>query len=278
MKVIDSQTAEILSLGEATLEEGKKIVEIAGRTCYKSLNLITEGSAEKFVNRMIESEHLSTLEHCTIYLKLPRSKRDDALFFSYNKYSETNSDGNYCYVPTNYRVIIENEMEDVLKYQCAYEPINHIRRITVRMVTNLQILGEFTRHRTMSFSVESSRYCNYSKDKFGNDLTFIKPNFGIYLKNKEALKNWEKTMEQAEYNYLKLAKIGANAQECAQALPKATKVEMVVTANVNEWKHFFDLRLFERTNKAHPQIKQLSIIIYKEFNKYGIKYNETYTE
>ena len=85
-------------------------------------------------------------------------------------------------------------------------------------------------------------------------------------------------MEQAEYNYLKLAKIGANAQECAQALPKATKVEMVVTANVNEWKHFFDLRLFERTNKAHPQIKQLSIIIYKEFNKYGIKYNETYTE
>ena len=62
MKVIDSQTAEILSLGEATLEEGKKIVEIAGRTCYKSLNLITEGSAEKFVFRMISSEHLSTLE------------------------------------------------------------------------------------------------------------------------------------------------------------------------------------------------------------------------
>lgn len=74
MKVIDNQTAEILSLGEATLEEGKKIVEIAGRTCYKSLNLITEGSAEKFVFRMIESEHLSTLEHCTIYLKLPRKR------------------------------------------------------------------------------------------------------------------------------------------------------------------------------------------------------------
>ena len=271
MKVIDSQTAEILSLGEATLEEGKKIVEIAGRTCYKSLNLITEGSAEKFVNRMIESEHLSTLEHCTIYLKLPISKRDDALFFSYNKYSETNNDGNYCYVTTNYRVIVENEMEDVLKYQCAYEPVNHIRRITVRMITNRQIANEFERHRVFSFNQESSRYCNYGKDKFDNELKFLKPAFGNFLISNEIYDEWVKQMERAEYSYLKLCKMGCNAQEAATVLPNSTATELVMSGTTKDWEHFFDLRMKGLTGKPHPLAYDLANKIYLLFKEQGVK-------
>lgn len=271
MKVIDGQTAEILSLGEATLDEGKKIVEIAGRTCYKSLNLITEGSAEKFVSRMINSKHLSTLEHCTIYLKIPKNKKDDALFFSYNKYSEVNSDDNYYYVTTNYRVIVENEMEDVLKYQCAYEPINHIRRITVRMITNRQIANEFERHRVFSFNQESSRYCNYGKDKFDNELKFLKPTFGKFLISNDIYDEWVKQMEHAEYSYLKLCKMGCNAQEAATVLPNSTATELVMSGTTKDWEHFFDLRMKGLTGKSHPLAYDLANKIYLLFKEQSVK-------
>ena len=296
MKVIDSQTAEILSLGEATLEEGKKIVEIAGRTCYKSLNLITEGSAEKFVNRMIESEHLSTLEHCTIYLKLPRSKRDDALFFSYNKYSETNSDGNYCYVTTNYRVIVENEMEDVLKYQCAYEPINHIRRITVRMITNRQIANEFERHRVFSFNQESSRYCNYGKDKFDNEITFIKPcwlnvpegkynhcimvsknspdiriecvgsdEIGKYYNIGEDEGLFLNGLVQSELTYLHLINNRKwTPQQARSVLPLGIKSELISCGFEDAWENFFKRR---DAPDAHPMAQEIANPMHKEFFK-----------
>lgn len=271
MKVIDNQTAEILSLGEATLDEGKKIVEIAGRTCYKSLNLITEGSAEKFVSRMINSKHLSTLEHCTIYLKIPKNKKDDALFFLYNKYSEVNSDDNYYYVTTNYRVIIENEIEEVLKYQCAYEPINHIRRITVRMITNRQIANEFERHRVFSFNQESSRYCNYGKDKFDNELKFLKPTFGKFLISNDIYDEWVKQMEHAEYSYLKLCKMGCNAQEAATVLPNSTATELVMSGTTKDWEHFFDLRMKGLTGKSHPLAYDLANKIYLLFKEQSVK-------
>ena len=277
MKIINNQTAEILSLGEATLEEGKKIVEIVCRTCYKLLNLITDDSAEKFVDRMIKSEHLSTLEHCTIYLKIPRSNIDDALFFSYNKYSETRNDGNYCYVTTNYRVIIENEMEDVLKYQCAYEPVNHIGRITIRMITNRQIANKFERHRVFSFSRESSHYCNYSKDKFDNELKFLKPTFGNFLISNEIYDEWVKQMERAEYSYLKLCKMGCNEQEAATVLPNSTVTELVMSGTTKDWERFFVLYVKGYTSKPHPHplaydlankiymlLKEQSIRIYPE--------------
>lgn len=271
MNIIENQSAEIISQGEATLEEGKKIGEIAGRTCYHSLNLIKEGSAEKFINRMVENEHYAVTEHISIYLKIPKNNTDAAKKFIYNKYSHVNLDSDYTYVTTNYRVILENELEDLLAYQCAYEEGHHEKRLTVRVITNMQVLAEFTRHRVFSFMVESSRYCNYSKDKFGNDLTFVRPNFGIYIKDENIMREWEKDMERAEYAYLKLAKLGANAQECAQVLPKATKVEMIISGAESEWKHFFDLRYREVTGPAHPQAKDSAMKIYEEFRKIGLE-------
>lgn len=268
MKILENQEAQIISLGESTLENAEKLIEIAGRTCYKSLDKITEGSAHKFVERMKQSKHLSTTEHATIYLKMDPldSRVDDALNdINFMKYSTNVMVDNVAYVTTNYRAILENDYEDLLKYQCAYEPGYHVQRITVRLITNLQILGEFTRHRTFSFNVESTRYCNYSKDKFDNDITFLRPKFGIYITSKEAMKEWESAMEKIEYKYMKLAKLGATAQECAQVLPKATKVEMVMTATLPEWEHFFDLRLRGTTGAPHPQAKEAAQLIYDQF-------------
>ena len=268
MNIIENQSALILSKGESTLVEGKKIAEIAGRTCYHSLDRIEEGSAEKFVDRMVNNEHYAPIEHLTIYLKIPRKERSLAEEFLLNKdvskYSKTINDGNFLYVTTNYRVIVENELQETMKYQCAYEEGHHVMRLTVQLTTNLQVLGEFTRHRVFSYCVESTRYCAYSKDKFDNNINFIRPKFGIYLKDESIMNEWEKDMGRAEYAYLKLAKMGANAQECAQVLPKATKCDMIVSGCVDDWEHFFDLRLRGLTGAPHPQMKQIAELIHKE--------------
>lgn len=276
MKILENQEVQVISLGESTLEDAEKLVEIAGRTCYKSLDRITEGSAHKFVDRMISSNHTSTLEHATIYLKFHYEGQGGDLVYQFvnkknvAKFSNVVTSKDYIYITTNYRVIVQNHLDKALQYMCAYEPGHHVQRITVRLITNLQILGEFTRHRTFSFNVESTRYCNYSKDKFDNDITFLRPKFGIYSKSSEAMKEWESAMEKIEYKYMKLAKLGATAQECAQVLPKATKVEMVMTATLPEWEAFFDLRLRGTTGAPHPQAKEAAQLIYDQFKMNNI--------
>lgn len=273
MKVIENQEAKVISLGEATLKEGMKIAEIAGRTCYHSLDRIEEGSAEKFVKRMVDNEHYAPVEHLTIYLKIPVDNvilcTDFQYYKNVSKYSETFNDGHYLYVTTNYRVIMENNLEEALKYQCEFIKGCHEPRFTVKLTTNLQVLGEFTRHRTFSFCCESTRYCAYSKDKFEGEVNFIRPKFGIYMKDKKLMDEWEKDMERAEYAYLKLSKMGANAQECAQVLPKATKCDMIISGFKKDWIHFFDLRYREETGKAHPQAKEAATLIHNEFVKLG---------
>lgn len=171
-----------------------KQIELAGRTCYKSHDKITLDSAKGFVDRMIKSGHGAMLEHGTVYLYFPWvSIGGEESRYTSNKYSKSvfysnysfNKDGNSRiipieygqaghYVTTNLRVLVENNWLDDLQYLC--EPTEyHEKRITVRFVTDQGILREFTRHRTASFAVESTRYCNYSKEKFNNELTFIIP-------------------------------------------------------------------------------------------------------
>lgn len=169
-----------------------KQIEIAGRTCYKSEDKITEDSAKDFVEKMIKSGHHSMLEHGTVYLKAnsefinPYIHPEDGEEEEYNdlfKYGDNNYsvcheqrsvNGNTIYVTTNLRVLVENNWLDDLKYIC--EPTEyHEKRVTVRFICDRGVSHEFVRHRVFSFAQESTRYCNYSKDKFGNELTFIIP-------------------------------------------------------------------------------------------------------
>lgn len=274
------------------LEGIYKQIELAGRTCYKSEDKTTETSAKEFVNRMIKSGHGAMLEHGTVYLKVPTGKYlfldvdyfDDCddirnSFFS-NPYTRICCLDGYYYISTNYRVLIENFAEkfitELLQYLC--EPTEfHEKRITVRLVTDQGILREFTRHRTFSFAVESTRYCNYAKDKFGNEITFIKPCFlddsklalyGPYhtvIRDKSPESIFIASLNNAERDYLDLIESGWKPQEARNVLPLATKCEVIMTGFVSDWNHFFDLRARGTTGAPHPQAKELAEPLMKEF-------------
>lgn len=270
-----------------------KAIERAGRTCYKSEDKITENSAKPFVDRMIKSGHGAMLEHGTVYLQIKsRDAENYHLFYhkySSNPYSYVNV-GRGCiwntlYITTNYRVLVENGWLDDLQYIC--EPTEcHEKRITVHFICDRGVSHEFVRHRVFSFAQESTRYCNYSKDKFGNELTFIEPcwledynyesntyynGFLVALRAAEAnylnlLKQWEDKIPDKRY------KTGFRnnpwtPQQARAVLPNALKTELVMTGFINDWKHFFELRC---APNAHPSARELAIPLSEKFIKRGL--------
>lgn len=160
-----------------------KQIERAGRTCYKSEDRITKNSARKFVERMIKSGHGAMLEHGTIYLTAPANRVVDSIVSNWivdslgdNPYSAVRFHNNSYYITTNYRVIIENRCFDCIDWKYRCEPTEyHEKRISVRFICDRGVSHEFVRHRVFSFAQESTRFCNYSKNKFNNELTFIMP-------------------------------------------------------------------------------------------------------
>lgn len=273
------------------LEGVYKQIERVGRVCYKSEDKITEDSAKPFVDRMIKSGHGAMLEHGTVYLKVFNVIENSELIDKYksNKYSVVkegtevyNCHGDILYgsckcITTNYRVLVENGWLDDLKYIC--EPTEyHERRVTVHFVCDRGVSHEFVRHRVMSFAQESTRYCNYSKDKFGNELTFIIPCWIKDLEEKsylahaeyhhtkeDASKQWYDVCMNSEFVYEDLIRLGWKPQEARAVLPNSLKTELVVTGFTSDWNHFFDLRARGTTGAPHPQAKELAEPLMKEF-------------
>ena len=136
---------------------------------------------------------------------------------------------------------------------------------SVLFTSDLLIQRELVRHREASFAGESTRYCNYSLDKFGNEITVIKPCFC----NEESTmyKEWKMAMADSEIHYFELIKLGATPQEARDALPVATKCDTVVTTNLSEWKHIFNLRACDSTGPAHPKMKEIMIPLFKEMRE-----------
>ena len=256
---------------QAGLEGIYKQIEMAGRTCYKSEDKITETSAKEFVDRMIKSGHGAMLEHGTVYLTIPNDS-DLCLLLKMNPYTKCNPVEGICYITTNLRVLVEHKaMWLIDKYLC--EPTEyHERRYTVKFICDRGVSHEFVRHRVFSFAQESTRYCNYSKDKFGNELTFILPcwltsNIIDLGNDHKALQNntseehlWYLAMEYLESAYLKMK--NWKAQEARAILPNSLKTELVMTGFVSDWKHFFELRC---PGSAHPQARELAIPLKEEF-------------
>lgn len=275
------------------LEGVYKQIERVGRVCYKSEDKITEDSAKPFVDRMIKSGHGAMLEHGTVYLKVTYKDTDCvtlSMFYGHNKYSKVthSEDNKVYYITTNYRVLLENNHLRDLKYLC--EPTEfHEKRVTVRFTTSNGIMREFTRHRSHSFAVESTRYCNYSKNKFNNEITFIQPYWFThdctkkYLNKLIILKytpNDNYTSEEnlflthlldVEEKYMGLINLGLKAQEAREVLPLATKCDMVMTGFISDWQHFFSLRtsIIAETGKPHPDASALADPLYKEFVERG---------
>ena len=289
----------------AGLEGVYKQIEKVGRVCYKSEDKITEDSAKPFVDRMIKSGHGAMLEHGTVYLQyeVVKGAINPLTKYYLNKYSKVKAkegaigETMRLFVTTNLRVLVENDWLDDLQYIC--EPTEyHERRVTVHFVCDRGVSHEFVRHRVMSFAQESTRYCNYSKDKFGNELTFIIPCWldvpdALSLKDSMDVKkfvwgtdNLAATVEEkgvvnrqvskftqrflyemqgVEDTYIELINSGWKPQEARAVLPNSLKTELVVTGFTSDWNHFFDLRARGTTGAPHPQAKELAEPLMKEF-------------
>lgn len=290
---------------QAGLEGVYKQIELAGRTCYKSEDKITETSSKEFVDKMIKSGHGAMLEHGTVYLKFDNGEDDyKRLIHKYidNKYSIVSIryypdpllEGFVSYyVTTNLRVLVENSWMEDLKYIC--EPTKfHEKRITVRFICDRGVSHEFVRHRVFSFAQESTRYCNYSKDKFGGELTFIIPKWcpeiaedsyisltSLNLSDYDFM--FMSQLLHSETIYLDLMKQWSNKvpdkryksgyrnnpwtpQQARAILPNALKTELVMTGFTSDWEHFFELR---DANSAHPQARELAHSLHIEFIKRG---------
>jgi len=264
-------------------------IAIAEREYAKGNTEFTRSSstAKDFVDRMIKSGHTAMLEHGTVYLKFKNNALDFESvwydessgyplnkFYENNKYSkvyfkplgvndkqiEKNYTGDY-YITTNYRVIIENDRLDDLQYLC--EPTKyHEKRITARFICDRGVSHEFVRHRVFSFAQESTRFCNYSKDKFGNELTFIEPAWNMSTTMKQ---DFEDDLEKIEDTYLLyIEQEGLKPQEARAILPNALKTELVITGFESDWKHFFKLRCAEN---AHPDARKLALELQEKMNK-----------
>lgn len=144
----------------------------------------------------------------------------------------------------------------------GHESVLEHEKLTVKFICDRGVTHEIVRHRIASYSQESTRYCNYSKDKFGNELTFIRPCF--WADDSEEYAVWKQAMEEIEKTYVKLISLGAKPEEARSILPNSLKTEIVCTMNLREWRHFFRLRTAER---AHPQIREISVALLDELKK-----------
>ena len=276
MKLINSNY-EIIEPVDYSLDNLYKFVELCGRVCYKSEDKITSDSATKFVDRMIKSGHTSVLEHGTVYLKIRLNSDCTQEFknwynyifdtFDYNPYSVVtkmyNSDSSEdMYITTNLRVLYENALLDELKpYFCTQPEDMHERRYTVRFICDRGVSHEFVRHRVFSFSQQSTRYCNYSKDKFNNEITICKPwwwDNGTDVKKKLYYDFWQ--LCEDTYRSLSMAK--CEAQEMRAILPNSIKTELIMTGFASQWEHFFELR---DDSRAHPDAQKLAKPLHEEF-------------
>lgn len=197
MRVIDAGFEILTDIDPNIL----KNLELIGRTCYKSTDKITEGSAEAFLKVLIKNRHDAMLEH---------------------------------------------------------------ESVTVKFICDRGVSHEIVRHRMASFAQESTRYCNYTNDKFGSELTFIRP---FFFRDNECMDIWLKEMENIEKTYFDMITLGAKPEEARTVLPNSIKTELIMTANLREWRHFFKLRAAGVTGRPHPQMMEISVPLLFEMNE-----------
>ena len=308
-----------------------KQIEKVGRACWASENLITEDSYEKFVEGLMNREHNAPLEHGTLYLIYIIGSpmydpyylvhHDDVRKFKLNPYSrvvekqfdtaaqardsewmhsfvEQYGPSTAYFITTNLRVIVENfikeEVEKVLDHAVNNPYKEHIRRITVHFTCQRAISAEFNRHRKDSIMERSSRYCNFSKDKFGNEIGVVKPDwvdgkisniitdfttFESYCEDigRGRYNEWSKldywvfANLACEWSYMNLIEQGAKPEEARDILPMDLQTELYHTAFIDDWEHFFKLRAWQsKGNKPHPEAKKLARQVFDKFVELGL--------
>lgn len=159
--------------------------------------------------------------------------------------------------------ITEDSYKNLLK-NCinrGHESVLEHEKISIRMTCDLGVYKDLTRHRIASFSIESTRYCNYGKDKFDNEMKFIKP---CNIEDENNLATWKECMKHIETYYMLMSNNKAKPDELRLLLPHSIAAEVCMTANIREWKHILSLRA---NNHVHPSIQQLMIPLLLLFKK-----------
>lgn len=289
-----------------------KIIEMAGRTAYKSEDHITEDSAKRFVKMLKDKKHGAALEHGTCYLDIPKEVWNDLVdahdlnFIDcpYQWFGYSGIKDEYIHLTTNYRVLVEHGYEALLDGMIEpteedFERGTFERRVTVKFTCDRGISHEFVRHRVFSFLQESTRYCNYGKDKFGNQITFIIPRWihdiqeeiastvdsatglsreyfreyqtDILMNNlttvDRTVSSYMDALQAIEDCYLNMTlDDGLKPQQARQILPNALKTELVMTGTIEQWEGFFKLRC---APSAHPDAKYLADQLKEQFLNEG---------
>ena len=301
MKLI-KQSFEFINQTDFSLVGIKKHIERCARVSYKSEDKITDTSYEKFVNMLESRGHDRPLEFGTVYLDIPTKNIERGAEYIYavgkyalNPWSIKEDFDNHAYISTNYRVIKDNHWEDDLQYLC--EPTeHHHKRYTVHMILDRGVMDEFRTHVGLSHLAESTRYCNYSKDKFGNELTFIKPcwlnvpegkynhcimvsknspdiriecigsdEIGKYYNIEEDEGLFLNGLVQSELTYLNLINNKKwTPQQARSVLPLGIKSELISCGFEDSWENFFKRR---DAPDAHPMAQEIAKPIHEKFNE-----------
>lgn len=325
MKIIKPNAELIVNDGNSM-----EFIEKIGRTCYKSTDKITEGSAKTFVQGLIKRQHYAMLEHDVIYVKIKTySIYENCVRFinqfsrsstgnSYINVGDYNKIGNSSYIISgNMRAFIELINERVRNYQAHHfissssdflcfkiikqypdffdeKAINlaksdnvknsnldnlfeimsrkdlidkasddtlfqHLTH-TILFTCDRGVSHELVRHRPCSFAQESTRYCNYSMDKYDNNITVIEPFF--FVDNPKLYDSWLQACLTSEKAYLDLIENGASAQQARSVLPNSLKTEIIVTTTEKEWQHIINLRYHGTTGAPHPQMHEVMKMAY----------------
>ena len=279
MKLI-KQSFEILEQKDFSLIGIKKFIERCGRVCYKSEDRITDDSYEKFVNMLERRDHARPLEFGTVHLRIDSGmlfkkflqdlvdcKLYNPTWIKYKKLPE------YTYITTNYRHYLQiiKKCPYIAEYFTEQDNCYYPSRYTVHMVLSRGIMDEFRTHVSLSHLAESTRYCNYSKDKFNNELTFIQPD---WLSDEHIIDYKEKTehhpyfamLKREEQDYLTLINNGWTPQQARDVLTLGVKSELISCGFKDAWENFFYRRC---ANDAHPMAREIAIPLQKRFKELG---------
>lgn len=209
-----------------------KRIELCGRVCYKSESRITEDSAEEFVQRAINRGHTSILEHARVKLGKDTLKiKDEFKPYGYDSRVSTwaNWDTRNCRDIMEVAPITVKELNDLQ---------NADDYVTARITTDRGVMAQLTRHRIMSFSVESTKFIKYN-----NGITVVKPVPFAWADSYELpYYLWEDACRSAEKYYMNMVLAGCSAQEARSVLPQSTKTEIIMTGTYDAWRTVFDLR------------------------------------
>lgn len=285
MKLI-KQSFEFINQTDFSLVGIKKHIERCARVSYKSEDKITDTSYEKFVNMLESRGHDRPLEFGTVYLSRTSQKEDNMEWldkYAYNPWSKfsfgngsTRINGelrNTIYVTTNYRVIKEHHWENDLQYLCEPTEYHH-KRYTVHMILDRGVMDEFRTHVGLSHLAESTRYVNYSKEKFGREVTFIEPCWEIKTANEvitpegthmssDSLE-FLTALKEAEDHYLSLLAKGWTPQQARSVLPLGIKSELISCGFEDAWENFMRRR---DAPDAHPMAQEIAKQMHEEFLK-----------